>query len=207
MRRLIFLLLFLLWPATSQAAVTISFYSRDFGAYYPHAFIVLKGTVDETGQKVDANYGWTSTAASIIIAGGRHVPGVISSSDAKYIAKSVEDFSFTLTDAEYRTVMARVQYWRDLPQPSYSLNDNNCVYFVADIARVLGLKADPKPGLMLKPRSYLVSVRQDNRDQIAARSRPQLQLAMPAPTPETLPPPPGMPVEAAQAPAISQLLY
>ncbi len=126
---------------------------------------------------------------------------------ARSIFISVEDFSFTLTDAEYRTVMARVQYWRDLPQPSYSLSETNCVYFVADIARTLGLKADPKPGLMLKPKAYLIGVRQDNRGEIAARSQPRLQLATPVPASDAPAPPAGVLVEATQVPAISQLLY
>jgi hypothetical protein len=179
MRRLL-ILLFLLWPAESHAAVTISFYSRDLGVYYPHAFILLKGALDETGEPVEANFGWTSTAASIVIAGSRHVPGVVTHSDASYVAKSIEDFSFTLTDAEYRTVMARVQYWRDLPQPSYSLNGANCVDFVADIARTLGLRADPQPGLMLKPKSFLRRVRDLNRAAIDARNRPaQAAIASP----------------------------
>ena len=100
-----------------------------------------------------------------------------------------------------------MQYWRDLPQPSYSLSDANCVYFVADIARALGLKADPKSGLMLKPRAYLVSVRQDNQGQITARNQPRPQLATPAarPSPVTDPPPAG--VQAQSATPATQVLY
>jgi hypothetical protein len=190
MRRLLLLFFLLLWPATGHAAVTISFYSRDFGMRYPHAFIVLRGTLDSTGEAVDANFGWTTTAPDLVVVTGRWVKGSTSSVDASYIRKSQEDFSLILTDEEYLAVMARVQDWRARPQPSYSLNEANCVYFVADIARTLGLKADPRAGLMLKPKTFLLRVRDDNRAMLASRGL-SLAVSPPPPPPPAEPGPPG----------------
>jgi hypothetical protein len=187
MRRLLLPLLLLLWPATGHAAVTISFYSRDFGMRYPHAFIVLKGTLDSTGEAVNANFGWTSTSSELVIVTQRWVKGSVSSVDAAYIRKSNENFAFDLTDAEYRGVMARVESWRAMPQPSYSLNEANCVFFVADLARTLGLKADPRDGLMLKPKAFLLHVRDENHSALAQRQGQSIA----ARPPQTLPAVPG----------------
>ena len=90
--------------------------------------------------------------------------------------------------------------WRDLPQPSYSLSDANCVYFVADIARTLGLSADPKPGLMLKPKSFLQSVRDANRGAITNRAQVRPQLA--SPTPAGSPAPASVPAEVPAPPSL-----
>ena len=54
-------LLLLLMAAPGRAAVEISFYSHEFGANFPHAFVVLAGTDDRSGQRIDANYGFTAT--------------------------------------------------------------------------------------------------------------------------------------------------
>ena len=53
------IVLVLLWPAQALAAVRIDFQSRDYDRRFPHAFIVLTGTVDATGETVDASYGFT----------------------------------------------------------------------------------------------------------------------------------------------------
>ena len=187
MRCRLLLLFLLLWPATGHAAVTISVYSRDFGMRYPHAFIVLKGTLDSTGEAVNANFGWTSTSSELVILTQRWVKGSVSSVDAAYIRKSNENFAFVLTDAEYRGGVARVESWRARPQPSYSLNEANCVFFIADLARTLGLKADPRDELMLKPKAFLLHVRDENHSALAQRQGQSIA----ARPPQTLPAVPG----------------
>jgi hypothetical protein len=47
------------WSAPAWAEVEIRFHSKDFGVTFPHAFIVLSGTLDSTGERIDANYGFT----------------------------------------------------------------------------------------------------------------------------------------------------
>ncbi len=53
-----------LFPAPALAEVKISFYSKELGASFPHAFVLLSGEVEETGEKIHANYGFTATHIS-----------------------------------------------------------------------------------------------------------------------------------------------
>ena len=47
------------WASAAAASVESRFHSKDFGATFPHACLVLHGTLDSTGEAVDANYGFT----------------------------------------------------------------------------------------------------------------------------------------------------
>ena len=58
---------------------------------------------------------------------------------------------------------------RNSPQPSYDLKKRNCVFFVADVAAALGLKAETPKALMKKPRSYLQSLVAANRALLTER--------------------------------------
>ncbi|MEO1044332.1 MAG: hypothetical protein AAFX04_02710 [Pseudomonadota bacterium] len=151
----------LLWASAAQAAVTITFYSHDFGSRFPHAFVVLQGTVDETGEVVNTNYGFTAVNVSPGILFGS-VKGKIETSKAKYIAKSDPHFSMVLSDMQYRAVIAKMVEWRDRPQKSYNLNKRNCVHFVGEVATLLGLQINPKTKYWKKPKSFLREVRKLN---------------------------------------------
>jgi hypothetical protein len=141
----------------AQAAVAISFFSKEFGSSFPHAYIVLEGRLDRTGEEIAANYGFTATNVSpaVLISS---VKGEVVSVDQPYMRSSDLHFFITLTDDEYDRVMETVQRWRALKQPSYNLDRRNCVFFVAQVAAALGMKADTPPGLMKKPRSYIQSL-------------------------------------------------
>ena len=194
MRFLIGLLGLLLWAMPAQAAVEITFRSKDFGASFPHAFVVLSGTVDETGEAVDTNYGFTVRhliGPSVLF--GR-VQGIVESVGDDYVEHSNRHFTMVLTDAEFRSVIALVERWQNLPQPSYSLDRNNCVSFVADVARLLGLEADTR-GVMRRPRAFLDRVRDANATVIAARSAAPAEPRVAAPAPA-----PAAPATAAPAP-------
>lgn len=159
--RLFFLSLLLLCAgvaAPARAEVVVSFYSHDFGDRFPHAFIVLKGTVDATGEAVDANYGFTATSVSPAILLGS-VKGKVESSKPDYIAKSDRQFDVTVDDATYARVLAKVDEWRTREQPSYSLNKRNCVHFVMELAEVVGLAVNRKSRLFKKPKSFLIEVK------------------------------------------------
>lgn len=156
----------------APAAVRISFYSHEFGSNFPHAFITLTGTDSRTGATIDANYGFTATQISPAILIGS-VKGEVFSRDPKreagYIAASNRHFSFALSDEEHAAVMATVEKWRNLKQPSYNLNRQNCVHFVADVAASLGMKADRPKALMKKPRSFTDLLTRANRDWLVAK--------------------------------------
>ena len=160
-------ILLLLGAAPASAAVEITFLSKEFGASFPHAYVALEGTLDRSGEKISANYGFTATHVSPAILMGS-VRGEIMSVDADYMSKSDRHFSITLSDAEYDRVMQTVERWRTLKQPSYNLNRQNCVYFVAHVAAALGMKAETPPALMKKPRSYLEMLTRANQTWLAA---------------------------------------
>jgi hypothetical protein len=164
--------LLLLHPAAALATVRISFYSHEFGSNFPHAFITLEGQDDRTGDKINANYGFTATHISPGILLGPVKGEVFSREPAKeagYIAASDRHFSFALTDAEYDALLARIDKWRNLKQPSYDLNRRNCVHFVADMAAALGMTAETPKALMKKPRSYTEHLTRANLGWLKAR--------------------------------------
>jgi len=142
----------------ARAEVVVSFYSHDFGDRFPHAFIVLKGKIDATGEVVDANYGFTASSVSPAILLGS-VKGEVQTSKPDYIAKSDRQFDVTVDDATYARLMAKVAEWRDREQPSYSLNKRNCVHFVMELAEVVGLTVNRKSKLFKKPKSFLIEVK------------------------------------------------
>jgi len=155
---LLALFLFLL-PAQARAAVEIAFYSRELGgSSFPHAFVVLKGSLDSTGEAVDTSYGFTAKVATPAVLFGS-VAGEVLVAGERQIALSDRQFAMTLTDAQYAAAMTVVERWRNRRQPAYNLNRRNCIHFVAEIAEAVGLRVDYPRALMRRPRSYLQHVR------------------------------------------------
>jgi hypothetical protein len=150
------------FPHAAWAAVEITFLSKELGSSFPHAYVAVKGTPDRGGASVDANYGFTATHVSPAILMGS-VNGEIISVDAPYMSRSDKHFTIRLSDAEYDRVMSEVERWRTLKQPSYNLNRQNCVFFVAKVAAVLGMTAETPAALMKKPRSYLEMLTRANQ--------------------------------------------
>ncbi|HEX8191397.1 MAG TPA: hypothetical protein VF552_00710 [Allosphingosinicella sp.] len=158
-----------LMPAAAPAAVEMTFYSREFGSQFPHGFVVLQGTPDRGGERIDTNYGFTATAVSPAILFGS-VRGKVEAVGGGYIRDSEAHLRLTLTDAEYDRVMETVARWRDARQPSYSLSRRNCVHFIADIAAALGMQADVPRHLTRRPTGWTESLIRRNRAWIAARA-------------------------------------
>ncbi len=161
-------LFFLLASAPAHAAVLASFYTKDFGSSFPHAFIRLQGTVDATGEAVDTNFGFTAKKLSPAVLMGS-VAGEILVAPPSYVEKSDRHFSFVLSDREYAILLGTVDKWRKFEQPSYSLNRRNCVHFIAEVAAVLGMKADTPKELMKKPKAYAQSLLRANRGWLEKR--------------------------------------
>jgi len=161
-RLLLGLLLLCGLPPHAFAAVQIAFYSRELGGNnFPHAFVALHGTVDSTGEIVDTSFGFTAKAVTPALLFGS-VSGEVVVEGPEQIGRSDRQFAFTLTDEQYRAVMAVVEAWRSRPQPSYNLNRRNCVHFVSEVAVAAGLRVENVRGLMKRPRSFLQHVRDLN---------------------------------------------
>ena len=149
--------LFFALGAPAFAAVEIAFYSRELGTNFPHAFVALKGTVDATGERIDTSLGFTAHSVTPAILFGS-VRGEVVVEGERQIARSARQFALTLTDDQYRAVMAVVEEWRNAPQPSYNLRRHSCVHFVSAIAATIGLRVDNEQRLMNRPRSFLERV-------------------------------------------------
>ena len=163
------LLALVLGAAPAAAAVDITFYSKELGASFPHAFVIMKGQLDRDGTRIEEDYGFTAKAVTPAILFGAVKGEVISDHSESYVRGSDKHFTVTLSDEEYDRVMAVVERWRTAKQPSYNLDRANCIHFVGEIASAIGLDGAPRKGLMKKPRSFLEAVTEANHSSLAAR--------------------------------------
>ena len=176
---LLFAALLAVVAVPAWAAVSITFYSKELGASFPHAFVILEGTLDRGGPRIEEDYGFTAKAISPAILWGKVAGEVIDDHSVGYVKGSDRHFTLTLTDDEYDRAMATVARWRAAKQPSYDLDRHNCVHFVAEIATSIGLAADTRR-FMKKPRSYLEALTETNRARLQARAAVLYRLAVPA---------------------------
>jgi hypothetical protein len=128
----------------ARAAVTVSFYSHTWGLspggelYFPHAFIIVRGTLDATGEPVDQSFGFTAPFPTPALLFHR-THGEIIASAQTYLAVSKAHFSLTVPDERYRTLMDAIDAWRKVKGDPYDLHARNCITFVGEMARALGL--------------------------------------------------------------------
>lgn len=160
-RLLAFMLLVAGWSLPAQAAVTITFWSHEFGKDFPHAFIGLRGVPDAGGPAVDTAVGFTAKAVTPAILLG-NVAGKVETLKPDYVASSDVRFSVVLTDAQYADVVRLIAEWGPAGDSTYNLNKRNCVHFVQEAARRSGVAALDFPKLMKKPRSFLQAVASAN---------------------------------------------
>lgn len=141
--------------APANAEVTLSFYSFNgaFGGRFPHAFVRWEGTTAD-GTAVDGNAGFTAKSISPAILLGS-VYHTIWVEEPQYYEQANRHFEVVIDDATFARVQAEVEAWRNLPGKGYNLNRRNCVHFVADIAKLVGLKTDDPGELKKKPKAYL----------------------------------------------------
>lgn len=168
-KRLI-VLLALLWAPPALAEVQIHFHSFNgsvlFGRY-PHTFIVLEGTLEATGAVVNENYGFSARRASPAVLSGP-VEHMILAESEKNIRRTNRHFSITLSDAEYVRVLKLVQSWMDAPGKFYDLEKRNCIHFVGEIGRLIGLKVEYPETMLRQPKRWLNHITALNPDLGAA---------------------------------------
>ncbi|WP_310531832.1 hypothetical protein [Novosphingobium sp.] len=147
-------------PQVALAQVMLAFHSFNgsyLGGRYPHAFIVLDGTL-ANGTRVHENYGYSTSASALSDLSGP-VPGIIQVEKEKYIASTNRHFTVAISDAQYREIVAEVNAWKDAPgQKRYLLDQRNCIHFVARIAQIVGLKSDVPQKMVRRPKLWLNQV-------------------------------------------------
>ncbi len=148
-------LLLCLSPQAARAEVTVTFWSHDRDRNYEHTFIVMRGTVDATGERVDTNVGFTAAvrpSPALLISA---VPGRMQRVSRGYMATSRPRFSVVLDDRRYHALTAFIARWRAGAQPSYHLYRRNCVHFVLDAAAAIGLNVNRTTPFLLDPVGFV----------------------------------------------------
>ena len=144
--------------APAWAAVTLTFYAhpgariRGGELLFPHAYVHATGTLDETGDPVDWAAGFTAKypGPQLLLATG---PGIVATPEARYVGEGKPYLRMTVSDAVYRAVRARSDWWNGPEGSLYDLRRRNCISFIADLARVAGLQTAREPSM--KPGTFL----------------------------------------------------
>ena len=140
------------------AEVVLTFYAhpgarvRDGYLLFPHAYVHATGSLDDTGDPVDWAAGFTARSPGPQLLFTRGV-GVVDYPDARYIGEGKPYLRLTVSDAAYRAVRARSDWWASPEGSVYDLRRRNCISFVADLARVAGLQTAAEPSM--KPGTFL----------------------------------------------------
>ena len=152
------------------AAVTVSFYSHAWGLspggelYFPHAFITVRGTLDATAEPVDRSFGFTAPFPTPALLFHR-TRGEIIASAGTYLAVSKAHFSLTIPDERYWALMDAIEAWRNVKGDPYDLHSRNCITFVGEMAKVLGLSVGDER--TQDPVRFLDDLRQRNLQLVA----------------------------------------
>ena len=151
------------WSVPAQAEVDVSFHSFSGSLFgrYPHAFVVFKGRLDDTGAVIDENYGFSARVAGPAVLAGPVAHGVYTEKP-RYIRTTNRHFTITVSDATYRRMKAEVAAWRDAPGKYYDLDTRNCIHFVGRMAELAGLRVDYPRDMLRKPKQWLNRVTQLN---------------------------------------------
>ena len=158
------------WSAPAQAEVEVSFHSFGgsfFSGRYPHAFVAFDGKLDDTGEVIHENYGFSARSAGPGVLVGPVAHGMYSEKE-KYLRTTNRHFTITVSDATYRRMKQEVAAWRDAPGKYYELDTRNCLHFVGRIAEIAGLKTEYPRDMIRKPKQWLNYVVQLN-PQLGAR--------------------------------------
>jgi len=151
-------LLLVLIAGPAWAEVTLTFYAhpgarvRDGYLLFPHAFVHATGSLDDTGDPVDWSAGFTARDPGPQLLFVRGV-GVVDYPDPRYVGEGRPYLRLTVSDAAYRAVRARADWWGSPEGSVYDLRRRNCITFIADLARLAGLQTAAEPSM--KPGTFL----------------------------------------------------
>ncbi len=150
-------LIALMWSGGAWAQVQIHFHSFNGSVLmgrYPHTFIVLEGTLEETGEVVNENYGFSARTISTRILRGP-VEHVVVAESEKQVRRTNRHFTLTLTDAQYHQIIAEVRAWENAPGKYYDLDERSCIHFVGAMAQILELTVDYPDNMLRRPKKWL----------------------------------------------------
>ena len=155
MTRLFLLLALTIAPAAARAEVEVAFWSHPRDRDYEHTFLIMRGTVDATHERIDSNVGFTAAERASPMLLVRSANGRLQRVSRGYVGRSRAHFTLRLDDARFLALRAYIARWRAAPQPSYNLHRRNCVHFVMGAAEVLGLRINRDTAYVLDPAAFL----------------------------------------------------
>ena len=189
--RLLAGLLLALVAGPALAEVTLTFHAhpgarvRGGELLFPHAYVHASGSLDDTGDAVDWAAGFTAKnpGPQLLFARGA---GVVATPEARYVGEGKPYLRLTVSDAVYRAVRARADWWNGPDGSVYDLRRRNCISFIADLARVAGLRTAQEPSM--KPGTFLEATAALNPEVMApagppAPPEPEFDLPEQAPAP------------------------
>lgn len=161
----------ILCAVPAAAEVKVHFHSFDGSVLigrYPHAFIVMDGTLEATGEPIKANYGFSALKITTKILSGP-VKHKISIEPEKYVKTTNRHFSIIISDEQYHKIISFINEWRNAPGNFYDLDKRNCIHFVGSIAKILSLRVEYPENMMRRPKKWLNHISYLN-PQIGARA-------------------------------------
>ena len=174
--------------------MTLTFYAhpgarvRDGNLLFPHAFVQATGTLAGTGETVDWAAGFTARNP------GPHLlfmrgTGVVELPNPRYVGDGKPYLTLVVSDADYRAVRARADWWNSPEGSVYDLQRRNCITFIADLARLAGLQTADEPSL--KPGTFLEATAALNPHAVWRGSAPEGPVTVAVTEPAAGPPPAG----------------
>lgn len=171
------LILLVAFPAAAEVRVT--FYAHPWSAggdgQYPHAFVRVTGQPEWAEAPIDETYGFTTKQQALVFFKAR---GFVTGSDAAYVGRSTPYFWVEISDDDYRTLRERIETWNRPPGSDYNLYHRNCIVFVADLARQLGLTVGDTR--TLDPDIFMADLKRLNATRVAEGPAPPMEPAAPA---------------------------
>ena len=150
--------------APAHAEVDVHFHSFNGSVLigrYPHAFVVFEGTLEDTGEVIEENFGFSARSASPAVLLGP-VTHMILVEKPRQVERTNRHFTITVSDNTYRRMRMEVEAWRDAPGKFYDLDMRNCIHFVGRMAELAGLKVDYPQNMLRKPKAWLNHLTQLN---------------------------------------------
>ena len=154
--RVFALLVALGWSSLAAAAVDLTFHSFNgsvVAGRYPHAFVSMAGTLED-GTVVKENFGFSAKRTTLAVLNGPVEHTILVEKD-KWLTRTNRHFTITITDQKYREVRALVEAWRNAPGKYYDLETRNCIHFVGEIAKIVGLEVVYPEKMMRRPKKWL----------------------------------------------------
>lgn len=150
------------WTGPAAAEIRVTFYSHGWAVgsagetYFPHAYIRIEGSTAD-GPPVDETFGFTAANLSRAV---KNLPGLVTPANPRFPGASVAHFGLVISDEQYRTLMARIAWWKTPEGSLYNLGSRNCIDFVADMAGTLGL--EPGRTRTWKPNVFMADTMKRN---------------------------------------------